>query len=383
MKKSLFLLCLIVFSAFSAVFADDEKAQEFITTSRLYGGVFNGPSYKYGLWGPLYETATVRITERTRAGNWVYVERLNDDGDVVQAGWVQTSILNDNPDSGLDLNDLPITDLLDADMDLSFSGRTERKLYEMPILSAISPALADVFALGQSLGNDPSAFTKIGDSLIEDVTYLNIMGDPGYQLGIYRHLEDTVLWFGASAGESISAQIGMTSYTIFDPMWADAEHCNGGETPLDCELRLKKPSVAFILFGQNDVRRMTFEQFETQISLIVEHLLERGVIPVLSTFSLHPDDQFYPQGMAFNGRIVDLSIKYDVPLINLWAAAQILPDYGLDEDLIHMRRSGFTYLKFDRGEDMQHGISLQNLLALSLLDHLRRDFDMDHTDSAE
>lgn len=377
MRKSLMIAFLSILITFPTQIQTLDQPITITTTTRFYGGVFVGPSFQYGQISPLFEGANVRIIERTRAGNWVYMQRLGDEGNVVLEGWIQTGILTYNPDSPYDLSDLPITDVLDADLRLPFSGRTERKLYETPILSPLSPTLKDVFTHGQTLGNLSNAFTKIGDSLIEDVTYLNIMSNPDYALGIYQHLEDTIVWFGDSAGESIAAQIGMTSYTLFDPMWADRTVCNAGESPLDCEIRLKKPSVAFVLFGQNDVRHMTFEQFETQLTTIVEYLLNQGVIPVLSTFSLHPDDQFLPQGMAFNGRIIDVATRYDVPLINLWAAARILPDYGLDQDLIHMRRSGYTALKFDRGEEMMHGISLQNLLALSLLDLLRRELEMD------
>jgi hypothetical protein len=373
--RNYLIILLILFGALSPLSAQIPNDDPLQASAWQNIGLFLGPSYRYGQSDTLYAGITVSIVERTLAGNWVRVQRLREDASIAQDGWVLTGFLNQHPD--LNLGDVPITDLPDADMRLSYSGRTERKLYETPILSPISPAMHAVYQLGQELGNNPAAFTKIGDSLIVDVTYLEPMSLPQYELGAYRHLEPTLLWFAESATSSIAAQIGMTSYTIFDPMWADPILCNPAESPLECELRIKKPSIAFILFGQNDLRHMPFENFEVQISAIVEHLLAHGVIPILSTFSLHPDDPFLPQGMAFNSRLVDISVAYEVPLINLWAASRILPNYGLDVDNIHMNHSGFSFLKFDTGHEAQYGVSLQNLLALTVLDQLRRELGMD------
>ncbi len=372
----LLMICALSFAPAAAQNTTTTTDESPLATSAWQDiGLFLGPSYRYGQIDTLYAGITVYITERTRAGNWVQVQRLRDDGSVAQQGWVLTGFLNHHP--ALNLGEVAITELPDADMRLSYSGRTERKLYETPILSPISTAMLAVFQRGQALGNRSDTFTKIGDSLIVDTTYLEPMRLPQYELGPYRHLQPTLQWFGPSAGPSIAAQIGMTSYTIFDPMWSDPALCNPAESPLDCELRRTAPSVAFILFGQNDVRRMPFETFETQISTIVEYLIDNGVIPVLSTFSLHPDDEFLPQGMAFNSRLVDVAQRYEVPLINLWAASRVLPNYGLDVDNIHMNHSGFSFIKFDTGHEAQYGVSLQNLLALTVLDDLRREFRMD------
>jgi hypothetical protein len=63
--------------------------------------------------------------------------------------------------------------------------------------------------------------------------------------------------------------------------------------------------------------------------------------------------------------------------MNLWAAARALPEYGLDEDRVHLKHSGFERLKFDTGHETWYGVSLQNLLAIRTLDEIRRALKME------
>ena len=110
---------------------------------------------------------------------------------------------------------------------------------------------------------------------------------------------------------------------------------------------------------------------------IVEATLAQGVIPVLTTFSTHPDEEFYWVSFQFNGVLIDIANEYEVPLMNMWTASRELPDYGLDEDLIHLNHSGFEYLIYSTGHETYYGISLFNLLALRTLHELRVVLEMD------
>lgn len=104
---------------------------------------------------------------------------------------------------------------------------------------------------------------------------------------------------------------------------------------------------------------------------IVEETIGRGIIPVLSTFSYHPEHEFWWQAVEFNLQLVEIAEEYNLPLINLWAASRPLPEYGLDRDQIHMKQSGFAYLKFDTGHESFYGTSLRNLLAVRTLHEIR------------
>ncbi|MBZ0303902.1 MAG: SGNH/GDSL hydrolase family protein, partial [Anaerolineae bacterium] len=287
--------------------------------------VHHGPSETFVDSASLNPGVPVNIVERNRVGNWVHVTRTTEANVVVLDGWVPTGYLN--YDHNFYLSQIPVNaTIADADPANADYGSTA-KLYAVPVISTVSRTMEGVYRYGQALGNHPNVVTKVGDSVSANLLYLNPMSRGDEDLGPYDFLEDTIHYFGPSAASgSVASRIGMTTYVVFDPLWADKERCEPGETPLACEYRLKQPSIAMIMFGPNDVRHMTDAEYAVQIRQIVEESLDKGVIPVLSTFSVHPDDDLWWQAINFNLRLTEIAAEYEVPLINLWAAARILPD---------------------------------------------------------
>lgn len=310
----------------------------------------------------------IQIVERTRAGTWVHVNIPRGNNTLIE-GWVPTGYLIF--DENVSLRDVPVNETIpDADP-TTVNSISMSQLYTLPVMPEIDPQMCEVYQQGVSLGNLPYSVTKVGDSLMASSGFLNPIANGDFQLGPYAYLEDSARFFsqGVPAG-SYAAQIGMSTLSALDPMWA-GEGCLANETPLECEYRHHAPSVALIMFGPNDVRSMTMYVYQTQISHIIEVSLNRGVIPVLFTFSAHPEDDFWWQSVNFNNALGEITAEYDVPLVNLWAAARILPQYGLDEDRIHLMHSGFNNLIYTTGHDVYYGVSLQNLLALGVLDEIR------------
>lgn len=337
--------------------------------------VHSGPGHTFNDVARLNPGVPVNIIERNRVGNWVRVIRIGDDDKLLMDGWVMTGYLN--YDNNFHLSQIPVnTEVADADP-ANADYQSTADLYAVPLISEVSRAMQGVYRYGQALSNQSAVVTKVGDSVSTNPLYLNPMSRDDYDLGPYDFLEDTILYFGPSlASGSVASRIGMTTYVIFDPLWADKEFCQPAETPLACEYRIKRPSIAMILFGPNDVRHMTDAEFAVQMRQIVEQSLDQGIIPVLSTFSVHPDDALWWQAINFNLRLTEIAKEYEVPLINFWAAARILPEYGLDEDGIHVANSGFPNIKFSTGHEAWYGTSLQNLLAIRMLDEIRRTLSM-------
>ncbi len=328
-----------------------------------------GPGHTYFPADVLNPGLPVQIVERNDIGNWVRVQRVDDAGAAAQDGWVMLGFLN-IPEA-LSFSEVPVTDLSPADLD-NVDSRSMRELYAVPAIPMLSPAMREVFAVGEELGRLPDVVTKVGDSLSADRFYLAAMGAHERELGPFDYLETTVDYYGPSAvGPSVAARVGLSSLVLFDSFWADPALCEPNETPLECEYRLKNPSVALIMFGPNDVLSMTYEEYGQNMRRAVENSMLLGVIPVLSTFSYHPDHEYWWQAVEFNLQLVAIAEEYDVPLINLWAASRPLPDYGLDRDDIHMKQSGFDYLKFDTGHETFYGTSLRNLLAVRTLHEIR------------
>lgn len=328
--------------------------------------VFAGPGATYPQLGILRENVPVRVVERNNPGTWVRIERADDAGAILLDGWIISGYIQGR--SALDYGAMPVTTLPDNLAEGAASGAM-REIYAAPVVPAISDAMVDVWWLGQALGNNPNAITKIGDSLSAQHEYLEPMANPARALNAYRYLAPTIDRFGASAGvDSVAAEVGMGSFTMFDPMWADpARGCQPGEGPLACEYRIKQPSIAFIMFGPNDVRAISADVFAQEMERIIVASLDSGVIPVISTFAVHPSDPFLPQALLFNRRLIELTTRTQVPLINLWAATRVLPNYGLDTDDIHLTMSGNDQLYYDAGNDAFSGVALHNLLSIAVL----------------
>ena len=337
--------------------------------------VRSGPGHTFQQIDLLNPGVIVNIVERNRVGNWVRVTHVTGNGQIALDGWVVTGYLN--YDANLRLSEIPVNnDLPDADPTNAQYESTAR-LYAVPVIPKVSRKMEGVYRYGQALGNHADVVTKVGDSVSANPLYLRPMSRGDHDLGPYDFLDETIRYFGPSLrNNSVASRIGMTTYVIFDPLWADKEQCNPGEAPLDCEYRLKQPAIAMIMFGPNDVRHMTDADFDVQIRQIVDQTLTRGIIPVLSTFSVSPDDELWWQSINFNLRLTEIAAEYEVPLINLWAAARILPEYGLDQDGVHMLNSGFKNLKFSTKHEVWYGTSLQNLLSIRMLDELRHTLNM-------
>jgi hypothetical protein len=352
---------------FSFAYADDAPLE---TTAYRQVNLFAGPGITFQLIDRIPAGAPIEIIARNSSGTWVHVQRRNGQGAVYENGWVISGYLNLPPD--LNFATVPInTTVGDADPEADRSQLAE--LYAVPVIPTLSDAMRDVYQRGQlEFRNYPHVVTKVGDSLTADPLYLQPMSRSRYQLGPYQYLEETVRYFGASTSvESVAARVGMTTYTLFDPGWASEPPCQPRETPLDCEYRRKRPSISLIMFGPNDLLRMGDSAFDTQMRLIVEQTLAKGIIPVLSTFSYDPGMGLWLQSVNFNRRLVAIAAEYEVPIINLWLAARALPEYGLEVDHIHMKHWGSENLKFDTGNVAFSGASLRNLLTIRTLDEIR------------
>lgn len=340
-------------------------------TAHTIATMYEGPGSSYFQVSQLQPGQLAQIAERNYIGNWVRVLRLSADRYVLNSGWVMLGYLRVSPE--LRLSDVPINTELGDGVPGNVAGMAVGALYNTPVISTVSPAMIEVYQRGLALGNLPNVVTKVGDSLSADETFLRPMSLQPIQLGPYNFLSYTVAFYGAStAGASQAARVGMNTFSIVDPQWADGTVCASGETPIQCEYRLRRPSIAFILFGPNDVIRVDADQYETQMRLIVEETLNHGIIPVLSTFSYNPNAEFFTRAVEYNHRIIEIATEYQLPLINLFVASRPLSNYGLDQDGIHMLRSGMTTLDFASGLEAFYGASLRNLLTIRMLDEIRR-----------
>lgn len=347
-----------------------QEAPALVASGSFNMNVRGGPNSSYPQVARLTAGVPVRLIERNSSGTWVRIQQMNDAGAAVLDGWVLSGFLSLPADARFSA--VPVSPLPDALPEHS-SSPSLTALYSTPIIPAVSDRVRAIYEQGRDALNYSHVVTKVGDSLSADALYLTPMSRSDYRLGPYDYLDDTVRYFGASVGvPSVAAKIGMNTFVVFDPLWSDPAICNPGETPLACEYRRKRPAISVILFGPNDVRHLSQANYEAQMRRILDETIAAGVIPVLSTFSYHPNSPTWWKAVEFNNILLRLAAEYEIPIINLWLAARALPDYGLEVDLLHMKHWGFNNLKFDAGHPAYSGASLRNLLTIRMLDEIRR-----------
>jgi len=235
----------------------------------------------------------------------------------------------------------------------------------LPVMPQLDERVKAIYQRGQELGNDPRAFSKIGDCGSTPAWFLGDFdrGEKYYSLGDYQNLKDVIQAFQGSYGRtSLAAKSGFNASSIFAPIWADRAQCLPNESPLACEYRVHKPAFAFIMLGSNDVWHQ--EDFEPQLRKIIEFSIKNGVVPILSTKAdnLEGDN-------TINATIARLAMEYGVPLWNYWQAVQPLQDAGLQEDQVHIT---WGPNRFDDPMVMKKGWPVRNLTALQVLEAVWR-----------
>jgi hypothetical protein len=228
------------------------------------------------------------------------------------------------------------------------------------------------------MGNRANAFAKVGDSITESQYFLYPIGHGSAQLGQYSYLQPVINFFkvpyNSFAAPSAAVRSGWTSADVINPDSSFHPDCQPGEMPLACEYRLKKPSVALIMVGTNDIAHgMPSDSFRHQLGVIVQTSIDMGVIPVLSTI---PDvaitEQLNARSLEFNQIIASVAAQYGVPLWDYWLAMQGLPNRGLSWDNYHPSVSSTGTSWMFSADDLRYGYTMRNLTALMVLDAVWR-----------
>ena len=209
---------------------------------------------------------------------------------------------------------------------------------EWPIVPSFSPRAKQILAGVQSNQNlDPHTFSKVGDCQMTSGTFL-----AGYANGKYEVPEtaaDTIAWFADSMlADNITAVNGYGINTVLDPAYAlkkGNKQCLAGETPLDCELRTRKPAIVLIGMGTNWIPHAE-ESFEKHLRDVVDTVLKTGALPILATKADNVEGDW-----KLNQAIAQVAYDYDLPLVNVWLSVQDLPGRGI-ERRVYLTGDGWT-----------------------------------------
>jgi hypothetical protein len=114
------------------------------------------------------------------------------------------------------------------------------KWQEWPVIPTISARAREIYQKGLALGNDPRAFSKIGDCQSVPASFLGIYETDRYSFAPeHQVLQETVDFYqGSFQREGESVRGGFNTSSVLLPFWANAEVCQPGENPMACENRI-------------------------------------------------------------------------------------------------------------------------------------------------
>ncbi len=232
-------------------------------------------------------------------------------------------------------------------------------------LANIGPHLKTIYARGQQLGNNPRAFSKIGDCEAAFPTFLQDFDKGTYDLADYEYLEVVLKHFTGSfkhVGEA--ADGGMSSTALLNAFWANPDTCEAGETPLACEYRTHKPSIALIMVRTIDINAVENGQYHNELTSIVQYTLDQGIIPVLSTIPYWGPQN--PDTALINDTIRQVAAEKNVPLWDFWVTSEQLPNRGVTQDY-HIADPAYQRATFFDADSLRMGVTRRNLEALEVL----------------
>lgn len=193
---------------------------------------------------------------------------------------------------------------------------------DWPVIPIVDSSIRAIYEYGQRLGNDPHAFSLFGDCQARPDEFFGVFEtDPDFLRTLSPDLRDTVVAFeGSFNRESPTAQDGTTPGALLWIQWHQGRfNCTFAETPVECELRIHRPSFVIIQIGTH------FESRNADyLRKIIDQLIDAGVVPILATKADNREkDERINRDMAM------LALEYDLPLWNFWAAVEDLPNRGL------------------------------------------------------
>lgn len=217
---------------------------------------------------------------------------------------------------------------------------------EWPVVPSITGRAIEIYQAGLAMGNNPHAFSKAGDCQNIYQAFMGYFSDPArYNLGTdYQYLQETIDNFAGyfnTDGQAVKG--GFNAASVMTPLRANPEVCQPGEGPLECELRITKPSIVFISFEVWWDGR-TPETYEKYMRQVIDMVIDHGAVPILATKADNVEGD-----QSINLTTARLAYEYDLPLWNFWAAVQSLPNHGMDltrNDGFHISTDGWNVRSF-------------------------------------
>lgn len=217
------------------------------------------------------------------------------------------------------------------------------------------------------------AFSKVGDSITVSTLFMHCF-DGG-----------TVVWDSHSALESTRDYFltrtfgGDSSFTRTSKSatvgWSTASVLNAPDAHL-AELDATQAAFAVVMLGTNETYDAGVGPFAVRLGAIVDDLIARGVVPLLSTIPPRGDSAAADRLVVeMNATVTALAQSRQMPLMDYWQTLLDLPGYGLASDGVHpttVKVGGASRPCDFTAAALNGGANQRNLLTLEALDRAKR-----------
>ena len=260
---------------------------------------------------------------------------------------------------------------------------------QSPITAAIASHLRNVALHGSGLADN--VFMKVGDSISDSQHYLGCFkGDinnraPAHEFNIvfggHEDLAEAIFHFR-------SAKIGQTSpfdrASTCTRVGAAVTFPFDGDppTPFEQEFTALHPQFASTMYGTNDIGAggsprasldAKLRPYQKGLVALVDTMLERGIVPWLSTIPPRVDDPLYLEIVPlFNAVIRGVAEGRQIPLVDFNRDLLAAPEHGLDQDGIHPNNEEYNTSCHLDAASLVYGYNVRNLGALTMLDRLMK-----------
>jgi hypothetical protein len=249
------------------------------------------------------------------------------------------------------------------------------KWQNWPVIPTISTRAIQLYRAGLAQGNNPNAFSKIGDCQNITSHFLGEFDNPQtYKLGsTFEYLQPVINQFqGMFKRESAAVRSGYNVAAVLSPLQADPDICKAGESPVACELRINKPSIVIISLETWWAKRPA-QEYEKYMRQILDLVIAQKALPILATKADNLEGDH-----SVNATLARLAYEYDIPLWNFWKAVQPIPNGGLSDDGFHLSHDSqrpddpLFYQRLSDPKAWNYGWTVRNLTALQVLDAVWR-----------
>jgi hypothetical protein len=240
-----------------------------------------------------------------------------------------------------------------------------------PVIPEVSDRAREIYQQGLQSGTHPDRFSKIGDCQNINTYFLALYDDPAaYTLGEdFADLQRTIDHYqGSWSRESIAVRGGFNVASVFNPWFNNKELCGENESPVECELRVNRPSV--VLISMETWWNTDTSKYEGYLRQIVDMVIRYDAVPILATKADNQEGDH-----SINKAIVRVAYDYDLPLWNFWRAVQPLPRHGVEKDGFHITH-GLN--DFSDPLNLRSAWPMRNLTALQALDAVWNDLEQEN-----